>query len=255
VGFWHPKLRPIYLTVTTGSDGTATISFPASKAKPIVVATAESDNTVVDVISWVTDTAGNYIGAKLIARALTPTLTKSTGTFVTGISVDRRDFTKGTAITGVSTTTGTFVTGITVDKRDFTTASAVTGISTSTGTFVTSVGDDNPYYQDASGYLRHSHAVSTRSAITGVTPSTGTFVTGITSTAGNTVVANVTASTGSAVTGVSTTTGTFVTGITSTAGTTVVANVSSTTGSALTDVTASNSALANKIIHVVVYLP
>jgi hypothetical protein len=220
------------------------------------VAKVVADGTINpgDVVTFSSATAGRvvrYTGHSHTVSTTTSTavtgVTVSTGSFVTGISVDRRDFTTSSVVTGVSVATGSFVTGISVDRRDFTTASAVTGISTSTGSFVISVDIDNPYYQDAYGYLRHSHSAITGYAITSISTSTGVFVTGITSTAGTTVVANVSASTGTAVTSVSTSTGTCVTGITSTAGTTVVANVSASTGSAVTGVSTSTGSFVTGV--------
>ncbi|MEM4596675.1 MAG: hypothetical protein QXG54_05185 [Desulfurococcaceae archaeon] len=251
--------------VVTGSNGTATITFPARATKPQVLLMPEADGVVAAVVGWVTDAGGNYTGVVIRTYYHVPSVSKTTESVVKSVSVST-----GTVLSDVTPSTGTFVTGISVDRRNFTTASAVTGVSTSTGTFVTGVsvstgtfvrsipsttGDAAGRYSvDSSGVVHHDHPIgspttgtavtgvtpSTGTAVTGVSTSTGTFVTGITTTAGTTVVANVTPSTGTAVTGISKSTATVVTGVTSSA------------TSVLSDVALSASPAANVTVHYVI---
>jgi hypothetical protein len=74
--------------VTTDKNGYAYVSFPfALTSKPKVIATADTDGVVVVVYSWYTDSAGRYTGVALRAYRLTPSVSTSTGTFLTGVSV------------------------------------------------------------------------------------------------------------------------------------------------------------------------
>jgi len=163
-----------------------------------------------DPVTFSTATAGRAV--KYAGHSHTPTL--STASAVTGVST-----TTTTVIASVSTTTKSFVSGISVDRRDFTTTSVLSDVTPSTASFVSDIGTDTGYTTDASGYIRHTHGKTTASAVTGITKSTVTAVTGITTTAGTTVVANVTSTTDSAIASVTTTTATVVSGVSTSTGT------------------------------------
>jgi hypothetical protein len=181
------------------------------------VAEAVADGAVNfgDLLTYSTTTPGRVVPYTGHSHGVSLT----TGTALTDVAAST------TSVVGsVSVSTGSFLTGISVDRRDFTTATVLSDVTPSTASFVTGVGTDTNYTTDSAGYIRHTHITTTASAVTGVTKSTATVVTGVTTTPGTTVVAGVTASTASAVTGVSTasvtvvsaiskSTGTFVTGV------------------------------------------
>jgi len=75
--------------VTTDANGVAQYNFSkAVSTKPIVIAIPEGDGIVVAITQWIQDASGNYTGVQLTARKLTPTptLNKTTDSFVNGIT-------------------------------------------------------------------------------------------------------------------------------------------------------------------------
>ena len=171
----------------------------------------------------------------------------STATAVTGVSTSTTS-----VISSVSTSTGTFVTGISVDKRNFTTASAITGVSKTTTNYISSIGNDTGWGVDASGYARHTHSIGIGVGLADISTSTGTFVTGITSTAGTTIVAGVSASTSSAVTGISTGSATVVSGVGASTGTFVTGVSLGTTLSRILGIALTGASAAGQTINVLV---
>jgi len=149
-----------------------------------------------DPVTLSTATAGRVVKYSGHSHSLS----KSTGSFVTGVSLSTGSF-----VTGVSLSTGSFVTGVLPSTGSF-----VTELSKSTGSAVTGLGNDTGYSKDASGYVRHTHSTTTDTFLKNVTPFTGSAVTGVSTSTGS-AVTDVRTSTGSAVTGVSTSTGSALT--------------------------------------------
>lgn len=153
-------------SVTTGSDGTATITFRTPRPyKPRVVLSCDADDCVAMVIQWLTS-GGLYTGCRVKAYGV----------------LNSRSLSTASAVTSVSTSTETVVGDVT-----HTTTSVVSGIPSATGDA------DGRYTVDGSGYLHHDHAIGS--------PSTTSVVSGITKTT-KTVVSGVSTSTASVVTGV-----------------------------------------------------
>ena len=80
----------------------------------------------------------------------------------------------------LSKSTGSFVTGVSPSTGSF-----VTGLSKSTGSVVTGLGNDTGYSKDSSGYVRHTHSTTTDTFLKDVTPSTGSAVTGVSTSTGS----------------------------------------------------------------------
>lgn len=174
------------VAIDSGSSG--------SSVRVIVtgVAQAVSDGTINpgNVLTFSTSTAGRVVAYS----GHTHSVTLTTGTAVTGVSSST-----GNVLTAISNFTGTFVNSITVDRRDFTTASVLSGIGT-----------DTSYSTDSSGYIRHTHSTSTTSVVTGITSTSGTTVVANVTAGTGIVITGVIPTVGSAVTSVSSSTGTFV---------------------------------------------
>jgi len=182
---------------------------------------------------------------------------KSTGSAVTSVSVDRRDFALKWVVTAVSTSTGSAVTSVSLPSHSHVSWKFVSGIQTSlkhdhAGTVTPDYPPESLRYYHAvydgagnstglwiwdtgsvSGKTLNTNSVSitpsvsTDNFVKGVSTTREQVVSGVTSTAGDDVVVNVTASTGTFVTDVSTTSKT------------VVSNISVSTGSFLTNVSVS----------------
>jgi hypothetical protein len=113
-----------------------------------------------DPVTLSTATAGRVVKYSGHSHSLS----KSTGSFVTGVSLST-----GLFVTGVLPSTGSFV----------------TELSKSTGSAVTGLGNDTGYSKDASGYVRHTHSTTTDTFLKDVTYSTGSAVTGVSTSTGS----------------------------------------------------------------------
>jgi len=186
--------------------------------------------------------SGHTHSVSLTTASAVTGVSTSTGNFVTGVSSSTASF-----ITGVSSSTGSFVNSISVDRRDISTLTVLGDISITANNYVTSIGTDTNYSTDSSGYIRHTHGYGYQSAVTSITKNYVTVASGVTSTAGTTVTANVTAGTANAVTGISSTTGTAVTAVTPSTGS-AVTGVSTSTGTFVQNV--SVNANLNRVIGI-----
>lgn len=124
-------------SVTTGSDGAATISFAARSSKPIVLLTPDADGVVAVIAGWITDAAGNYTGAIVRAYRLLPAVSKTAATVLADVTPSTDTFVKS-----IPSATGDAAGRYTVDANNVvhhdhpipapTTGSAVTGVAKST---------------------------------------------------------------------------------------------------------------------------
>lgn len=233
MSLWHPQklFAPIARgVITTGSDGTATINFPYPLSKkPTVLLSPDADQVVAVILSWITDASGKYTGCKIKTYKIVPSLlknitrvvrsvSKSTGSAVTGISVSKKDL-----------VTDTVLKDVTPGK-----AYALIGIQKFTDTVLADIGNDTGWSVDANNYIRHTHTKSTKTVLTDISVTDDQFVqtisktttqvvTGLSTEAGNQVVTDVSPTTGTVVTDVTTTSKTVLSNVSAAAQ--VVANI------------------------------
>jgi len=237
----------------TNVVGVAIDSASASGASVRVIvngvaqAVADGSISIGSRVTYSTSTAGRVVAYGGHSHGVST----STGTFLTGVSTST-----GTFLTGITSSTGSAVTGVTASTKTLykstgsfvtgvskTSTNVVTGLNTNNVTLLTGIGTDTNYSTDSSGYIRHTHSVSTTSGLLISSYTVGPIIGDISTSTAN-AVTDVNTSSGTAVdtfvSSISAPTGTFLTGVTSSTGS-AVTGVTSSTGSALTGVSVNSS--------------
>jgi len=190
-GAWRVVSNIIITTVTLDSTGTATISIPAGVTPRVMIEWKGREATF--------DVSVNTATGVVTITGYTRTVSAPTATAVASVTPATG------SVTSVATTSVSVVTGVSVS-----TYGAAYGANISYLACVTGVEADTGYSTDASGYLHHSHSVSTARGVADVSLYYTTVVTGVSSLTASVVVVS-TASSVTVVTGVGVSTGSFVT--------------------------------------------
>ena len=265
-------------TITTGSDGTTTITIPTGLDNVRVYIPSSVGGDPIKAVTSYSSTSGSLtiglykvvgVSAVVSVAPATASITAigstTTVAVVTGVSASTTSITAISSTSAVTVVTGVSATTASVTSVSTTTVAVVTGVSATTASInnvttrsqsaITGIGTDVGYWSsDISGNLSHTHAVqgatftviSTVTAVTvvtGVSPSSAS-ITAIGSTTTVAVVTGVTATTTS-INNVVTTTRTVVTGVSAT--TANVTSVSTTAVTVVTGVTAPTDTLVKLI--------